>query len=259
MKLDLSPESVGRVVVSTIVGTTVCVAVALYVDSFNFAQFNDAERLRAIIVDICLPIALAVPLLLFFSNKLRELAIAHRRLAVFAATDALTDIMNRAAFSTLVEAYLSEVRSAEAQRSGALLIIDVDNFKSVNDRFGHDQGDVALVTVAHTIRDLVRSPDIVGRIGGEEFGVFLPGASLGDAETVAERIRRSVDEARFVPTGTPHHLTVSVGGAVFDHQLAFQELFRTADQQLYVAKRDGRNRTVIGPAPMNSNRKLAAA
>src|SRR5215213_9645415 len=107
MKIDLSPESGGRVIVSTIAGTTFCVVVALYVDSFNFGTMDQASLLRAVLIDIFLPIGLAVPLLLFFASKLRELAIAHRRLTIYASTDSLTQVMNRAAFSTLVDAYLN--------------------------------------------------------------------------------------------------------------------------------------------------------
>src|ERR1044071_4409609 len=112
MKFDLSPEGWGRVIVYTVAGTLVCVVAALYVDSFNFVHFDDSERTRAILTDIFVPILLAVPLLLFFTSKLRELAIAHQRLTIYASTDSLTQVMNRAAFSTLVDAYLKDVHSA---------------------------------------------------------------------------------------------------------------------------------------------------
>lgn len=257
MKLDLSPEGWGRVVLSTVVGTAVCVLVTLYVDSFNFLSMSEADRLRAILTDILLPVVLAVPLLLFFTGKLRELAIAHRKLTVYASTDSLTQVMNRAAFSTLVEAYLKDVRSAESRAHGALLVIDADDFKSVNDRFGHDRGDEALVTIASSIKAMLRGPDLVGRLGGEEFGVFLPGATRDQAEIVAERIRRSVHDAPFEPEGAVHRLSVSVGGAVFDHELPFADLFRLADQQLYAAKQHGRNRVAI--APVSGTGRLEAA
>ena len=247
MKLDLSAEGWGRVIVYTVLGTVVCVAAALYVDSFNFAHYDEDARARAIIVDVALPIILAVPLLLFFTSKLRELAIAHKRLTIYASTDSLTQVMNRAAFSTLVDAYLTEVRAAEDRAKGALLIIDADNFKAVNDRFGHDRGDEALVTIATSIKSMLRAPDLVGRLGGEEFGVFLPGATTEQAKSVAERIREQVNQASFSPAGAQHSLSVSVGGAVFEKQLPFAELFRLADQQLYAAKRDGRNRVAIAP------------
>ncbi len=247
MKLALSAESWGRVIVYTVLGTLVCIAAALYVDSFNFAEYTDEERTRAIIVDIALPTVLAVPLLLFFTSKLRELAIANRKLTIYASTDALTQVMSRAAFSTLVDAYLKDVHHAEKRARGAFLIIDADNFKTVNDRFGHDRGDEALVTIARSIKSMLRTPDLVGRLGGEEFGVFLPGATTEQATLVAERIRQSVNNASFRPAGAEHHLSVSVGGAVFERELPYAELFRLADQQLYAAKRDGRNRVAISP------------
>ena len=245
MKLDLSPEGWGRVILSTVVGTAICVAAAVYVDSFNFALYDPATRLRSLVTDIVLPIVLAVPLLLFFSGKLRELAIAHQRLAVYAATDGLTQVMNRAAFSTLVDAWLTDARVPDDNAHGALLIIDADNFKAVNDRYGHDRGDEALVAIATAIRSTLRSPDIVGRLGGEEFGVFLPGADPDQAATVAERIRRSVHATTFAPDGVAHRLTVSIGGAVFRRRLAFSALFRCADRQLYAAKQHGRDRVVL--------------
>ena len=115
-KLDLSAQSWGRVIVTTVLGTVLCVAASLYVDSFNFYRLDEAARLRAIIVDILLPTILAVPLLLFFTSKLRELAIAHHRLTIYASTDSLTGVLNRAAFSTLVDAFLRETR----EPSGAI-------------------------------------------------------------------------------------------------------------------------------------------
>ena len=247
MKIDLSPEGWGRVIVNTIAGTVVCVIAALFVDSFNFGSYDEPQRLRAILTDIFVPILLAVPLLLFFTSKLRDLAIAHQRLTIYASTDALTQVMNRAAFSTLVDAYLKEVRSAQDKARGALLIIDADNFKSVNDRFGHDRGDEALITIAKSIKSTLRAPDLVGRLGGEEFGVFLPGATTEQASNVAERIRQTVNVAEFSPAGARHHLSVSVGGAVFERELPFADLFRLADQQLYAAKQAGRNRVAIAP------------
>ena len=89
MKLDLSPQSWGRVIVFTMAGTIVCVAAAFYVDSFNFATMDAPSRIRAMLTDVLLPVVLAVPLLLFFTSKLRELAIAHQRLTIYASTDAL--------------------------------------------------------------------------------------------------------------------------------------------------------------------------
>jgi diguanylate cyclase (GGDEF)-like protein len=246
MKLDLSPMGWGRVILTTTIGTVICVAVAVCVDSFNFASYDAATRLRSLLTDVLLPTVLAVPLLLFFTSKLRDLAIAHEKLTIYASTDSLTQVMNRGAFSTLVDAYLREVEARQVH--GALLIIDADHFKAVNDRYGHERGDEALISIARAIKSALRSPDLVGRLGGEEFGVFLPGVGADQAERVAERIRETIHDLDFRPGGTAHQLSVSVGGAVFDRPLPLRDILRIADRQLYRAKEGGRDRVVIGPA-----------
>lgn len=255
--LDFSARGWGRVILWTILGALGCVAVAVYVDSFNFPNLSEPQLTRALIVDIVVPIVLAVPMLLLLLTKLRELAIAHDRLAHYAAMDSLTAVLNRGAFTALVEGYLAQTRS-DGMR-GALLVVDADNFKSINDRFGHDRGDDALRIIAGAIEDKLRGNDLVGRIGGEEFGIFLPGSSAEQAEQVAERIRRGIAEAAFAPDGTAHNLSVSVGGAVFERRLPFSELFRVADQQLYAAKNQGRNRALVAPVVRYDTVPMAAA
>jgi diguanylate cyclase (GGDEF)-like protein len=235
------------------------VVIALAVDSFNLSTMEAGPRLRSILIDIFLPILLAVPLLLFFTAKLRELAIAHQRLTVYASTDALTGVLNRAAFSTLVDAYLREIRGNSAHGHGAMLVIDADNFKAVNDSFGHDRGDEALRMIASGIKGTLRARDLVGRLGGEEFGVFLPGLEIAQATAIAERIRKNVYDTDFVPGAARHRLSVSVGGAAFDHPIAFHDLFRLADQQLYAAKQAGRNRVTIAPVSHYESLPMAAA
>ena len=227
--------------------TLACVAVALGVDSLGWASLSAAQRTRALAIDIGLPLLLAGPLSYVLLSKLRQLAIAHWQLSVHAATDSLTSVLNRGAFTALVEAYLHEVKSSERDTKGALLIIDADNFKSINDRYGHDRGDDALRLIASSVSGALRSVDLVGRIGGEEFGVFLPGSSPISAEAVAERIRLTINGAEFLPEGKLHRLSVSIGGAAFDRRLPYRELFRFADQHLYLAKENGRNQVSVSP------------
>ena len=140
--------------------------------------------------------------------------------------------------------------------AGALLVIDVDHFKRINDSFGHDSGDEALKVIAETIRGAVRAVDLVGRIGGEEFGVFLPGTDPNRTLAVAERIRAAISAAEFSPTGSRVGLSVSVGGATFADQASFSELFRRADQRLYAAKLNGRNRVEITQTPTDQAQPL---
>jgi diguanylate cyclase len=245
--LDFSARGWGRVWLWTLLGTLCCISVALYVDSFNFPNLTDRELTRAILVDVLVPTVLASPMLLFLTSKLRELAIAHYELSVIAATDSLTSVLNRGAFTALVDAYLAELRRDQRKAAGALLVVDADNFKAINDSFGHDLGDEALRIIATTIKTTLRATDLVGRIGGEEFAIFLPGSTPEQSEAVAERIRQNVSDAPFTPNGEPRLLSVSVGGAIFDRGFSFSELFRVADQQLYAAKQNGRNRVAVSP------------
>ena len=235
-----------RVVLVTVLGTLGCIGVATYVDSFTFATKTPDELVVAILVDVLVPLFLAGPLLFFFTLKLRELAIANAKMSILASTDSLTAVLNRGAFTMLVEAYLKDARIQTREMQGALLIVDADHFKSINDSFGHDRGDEALKIIAGAIQGVLRGADIIGRIGGEEFGVFLPGATPRFAESVAERIRSSVNVSIFVPSGDKRvALSVSVGGATFATRVSFTELFRTADERLYDAKRRGRNRVSL--------------
>jgi diguanylate cyclase len=245
--LDWSPRGWPRVFLWTIFGTLGCVIAALYVDSFNFPMLNDEARTRAIFVDILLPTVLAAPLILFFTSKLRELAIAHQQMSVLATTDNLTEALNRGAFTMLVDTYLRDARAQEKSLRGALLVVDVDHFKVINDSYGHPRGDEALKIIVAAMRGVLRGADIMGRLGGEEFGVFLPGASAAQAESVAERIRVSVNVADFRPDGESRPLSVSVGGATFERRVDYVELFKIADRKLYDAKQKGRNRVSVGP------------
>jgi diguanylate cyclase (GGDEF)-like protein len=169
-------------------------------------------------------------MLAFVTAKLRELAIARHELTILASTDGLTAVLNRGAFRLLVDSYLEHVGNVHTASLGTLLVIDVDHFKQINDQYGHDQGDIALRSVAQTIVAAVRETDLVGRLGGEEFGVFLPG--------VTERVVNS----DFSPAGVKHAMSVSVGGVVCRTPTTFDRLFRAADLLLYRAKRAGRNR-----------------
>ena len=254
-----SPMGRARVILGTGLGTLACILVAVAVDSTNFASYDAEQLTRALLSDILVPTVLAGPALFYFLSKLREGAIAHHQLMIHASKDALTSVLNRGAFTALVEAYLEQICQAERATPGAFLVVDADHFKCVNDRFGHDQGDKALILIADTIRAMLRSIDRVGRLGGEEFGIFLPGASIHDAMAVAERIRSAVNSAPFAPDGIAEPLSVSIGGVAFNRPLDFSELFRLADKQLYAAKENGRNRILVSPVMADGDRRLTAA
>jgi diguanylate cyclase (GGDEF)-like protein len=140
-----------------------------------------------------------------------------------------------------VDAYLRQVNEPDALRGG-LMVVDADNFKAINDRFGHAAGNSALKLIALGARSALRAADLIGRVGGEEFAVFLPRAGLVEARNIGERVRSAVGELDFRPLGVPETLTVSVGGTVFQGPVSLTELFESADACLYAAKRRGRIR-----------------
>jgi diguanylate cyclase (GGDEF)-like protein len=230
--------------VFTVLGTLCCIAFALIFDSYSFEEGRWRWGAKPE-NDVIIPLLIAPPFFFFLLSKLRELAIANDRLLQIATTDGLTSCLTRAAFTTLVDAYLEQIGRKVSSDEGALLVIDVDHFKRVNDSFGHDAGDEALKLIAARIRSVLRDIDRVGRMGGEEFAVFLPGVSPGQAAALAERIRRTVKEAEFIPNGARCDLSISVGAVTFGRQTSFSELYKVADLKLYDAKRNGRDRVEI--------------
>jgi diguanylate cyclase (GGDEF)-like protein len=255
-KFDLSARGWSRVVVLTVLGTLCCIALAMFIDCYNFETGEWLLHERWL-NNVVIPALIAPPFFFFLLSKLRELAIAHDDLMIVASTDPLTQCLNRRAFTALIDGYMERITN-QADKQGALLIIDVDNFKAVNDSFGHDLGDAALKVIAQAIKGSVREIDLVGRMGGEEFGVFLPGLSAARTATVAERIRRAVSLTKFLPLGRKCDLSISVGGTTFDTGTSFSELYRRADQRLYAAKRNGRNRVDIDSLPPPGLRASAA-
>ncbi len=226
----------------TFFGTLGCVLVSLAFNAVMFDDLGSRALRRSLMSATVLPMLLGIPLFFYMSMRLRGLAISNLRLGLVARTDSLTSCLNRGAFTAKVT---TQLLRSDLRPSGALLMIDADNFKAINDLFGHDAGDEALTIIARSIRSMLRPGELVGRMGGEEFGVYLPGVDRHRAEIVAERIRRSVNLAIFSPHGRPRQLSVSIGGAVFEGPASFSELFRIADQRLYNAKEAGRNRVTV--------------
>ena len=184
--------------------------------------------------------------------------------------DTLTGIANR----RWLETHLDEMaqRSARAAVPLALMMVDVDHFKGFNDHYGHPEGDLCLKMVACVARDQVRrKDDLIGRFGGEEFLVILPGTDLLDATKVAERIRRAI-AAMNLPharSDVAEVVTVSIGVAAgrISDGVAVDDLIRAADNALYEAKRLGRNRihastpgfALVDPEPTPRSRRISIA
>lgn len=217
------------------------------------------QPLDGLVAMLRIPHAAGTTLIIIALNFLGFLLISQKlsqELNLLASTDGLTGVLNRRAFHRKAGDHFA------APAPGTwLLVLDLDHFKQINDRFGHAAGDRVLAGFAETVRGMLRAGDLIGRTGGEEFCILLTQAGERDALALAERIRAGV-EAMALPAEDgqpPIRVTVSIGiapllpGASFDHTAG------EADKALYVAKNGGRNRVVrAGAAPLRPREAVFA-
>jgi diguanylate cyclase (GGDEF)-like protein len=176
------------------------------------------------------------------TNELHRLNAELLRLA---RTDALTGVSNRRHFFEQIGEEMSRMRRYRHQ--AAVFMLDLDHFKRLNDGYGHDVGDRALVETAAAVRGTLRVHDLFGRLGGEEFAGFLPETELSHAVTVCERLRELIAAIRLPTAGETAQVTASIGVAAIDAQNETVEIaLRRADQAMYAAKQSGRNRVIPG-------------
>lgn len=178
------------------------------------------------------------------------------RIRHLALHDALTDLSNRHAFE---ESLARTVARARRGSPASLLLLDLDNFKIVNDALGHPAGDQVLVELSRLILSVVRPGDEVARFGGDEFAVLLEGVGLEGARVTAERLRRAVDEHRFYVGERAFDLGVSVGVVPVDGTADASALMAVADTALYSAKEKGRNRVMVVESTAGGASELSEA
>lgn len=190
------------------------------------------------------------------ARKSTSLEQANQRVTELSRTDAMTGLYNR---RHLDEVLATEVTRARRQRSGlAAVMVDLDHFKSVNDRYGHGTGDAVLVAAAAALKAVGRPYDVAARYGGEEFAVLLPGTGLDGALSYAERARSAIQAVSV--EGYPHAITASLGVATLAEGEDAHALLGRADAALYRAKQGGRNRVAAdaaGPAPLRPPVEIA--
>lgn len=157
--------------------------------------------------------------------------------------DQLTGLLNRYGATHYIDKNFSETKHQQV----ALVIIDIDYFKRINDSYGHSGGDLILQKIARILRDNIRATDYAARWGGEEFLIIMPATDLIDAREIAEELRAQVEHARFEDL-PDLNVTISLGVGAIDDVEPFHMLFRRVDVALYQAKAQGRNRVIVAEA-----------
>jgi len=175
----------------------------------------------------------------FMSRLIKKLEEARQTIEQIAITDQLTDVFNRRHIMSRFEEEFEKFK--RLKKNVSCIMADVDNFKAVNDSYGHLAGDQVLKAISRRIRNTVRAYDILGRYGGEEFLIIMPDTSVEDARELAERIRTRVKEE----TVNNATITLSLGVVcVEESDRSVDDIIRRADQNLYKAKKDGKDRVV---------------
>ena len=176
-------------------------------------------------------------------NNISERVKLYKKVKEASMTDPLTGVLNRRAF---IEKCEYEINRATRYRSPlSLVVMDIDNLKSINDGYGHRAGDEALIRITQLCFQIIRSSDNLARHGGDEFVILLPETNLEEAFSLAERIRQNIAESNLITKeGNSISLSVSMGGAKFDGKETLESLLHRADEALYEAKRAGKNQVM---------------
>ncbi|RVU43749.1 GGDEF domain-containing protein [Rubrivivax rivuli] len=199
---------------------------------------------RSLTVAITAPVLVSAPIGGWIVHLLREVELARQQAQALAWNDELTALMNRRRFTEIGQRELA--LSQRAGRQLVAMLLDIDDFKRINDEHGHSGGDAVLQAMGVTLPRELRRTDLVARWGGEEFALMLPDTTLADAAVLAERVRKAVEQmdAR-LPGGRRLRCTVSIGLSEAAAADSFDTLIARADKAMYLAKAGGKNRVVV--------------
>lgn len=186
---------------------------------------------------VVIPLVVSIPASAYLFRQRRAMADLNGQMLDLLRLDPLTGLLSRRFFLAAAE--------AEGARGGALLLIDADRFKGINDRYGHPAGDAVLATLAERFRAAAEADVLIGRLGGEEFAAFAPGRDMAAGHALGEAIGREVRAARVRTEAEEIVCTVSLGLAVMPPGGTMAEAIRAADEALYLAKALGRDRLCV--------------
>ena len=244
----------GLLLEAVVLGVRALVAISTHSEATNILQSSALQTLTFLAT---FSVVLVSSVGFVFMSRDR----ADENNRVLAALDPLTGVANR---RSLIAALDRDVARAQRMREPmALMMVDIDHFKDVNDRYGHPAGDRVLCSVVNVLRQRVRAQDLVGRYGGEEFMVLLPDTGLVGAEQLARALCKAVEESRCPADGVPGPgiaVTVSIGvfGGRLESGDSWDMLIAAADRALYQAKNNGRNRVEVATGLRRPSAQLAA-
>lgn len=213
--------------------------------NLSFAYATDGTLLRPLKYYGAHALFVGGPFVIFVTMVTRYQLRLQKHLSLLSRKDGLTGLNNRRTFMELAQKRL------DASAKGVLLLLDADHFKRVNDVYGHAVGDTCLMEIAHRLKWNLREHDVAGRIGGEEFAVFLANATIEQARVIAGRFGQPIP-FRASAEAAHQTITLSMGAVVIDPKLSLDAHFIRADDALYAAKDAGRARLVMWCAGLKS-------
>lgn len=228
------------IVIRSLLLSVIIVIIAQFVNAYFVEtmvgdnSFTDAMVTLKVSSTVALPFSIFVFLLLARS----DMAAGHFRL--LSRTDHLTGLLNKGAFIDTLED--RSKKHSGTMDSRALLTIDLDHFKQINDAYGHDGGDAVLRQIADLFHSSLRAHDVVARLGGEEFAIALSRSTARETWDVAQRLCQKVEQNIFEYEGQEIRLTISIGIVCYGGDVNLETVMRQADQLTYQSKKDGRNR-----------------
>jgi two-component system cell cycle response regulator len=219
-----------------IIGTAIFYSLLKYTSHFFEDHFADKLEMNILIIGSFVN-GLILFTVSYFQLKYKKLLKQVQKLTII---DPLTGLYNRRYF----DLYMEKAIPLSQRNSLVLIILDIDDFKKINDKYGHLGGDEALKHMSKMIKSCVRKSDGYVRFGGEEFAIILPNTDLTKGRIFAERIRAAVDQSEFPYKNDFIHFTISIGVTMYDGENV-EEFIENADKALYRAKENGRNQVVV--------------
>ncbi len=240
-RIRLDGQSWRRVYRITGMMTALAIALSVIITNLAMETFSQGVDVQGLMVAIVTPLVLAAPSIGLIAIRHEQLRLANQKLQHLATYDWLTGCLNRGAFTTRVSTAIAR----PSTRMPALLVVDVDHFKAINDTHGHDRGDDALRLIGGALLQAAPEKALVGRVGGEEFAVFLESSDGANLARIAEQLRAAVGQLSFISDGAACSLSVSIGCAIVHSPTDFRTLYRIADDCLYKAKSAGRDQVML--------------